>query len=337
LMADFIQGVHYKRPLKVLFDTGSDKTFIKRQSLPKGATPSLSSKAINVSTLTGNQEVKATVKLQGVTLPEFSTSTKIDKSIQAYVFDHESTYDVILGNDVLIPLGFNFLSSSKTMQWMGSTVEYKPLTYFEDAQVGGFVNEAYCFAWESSIEKSIDEHFPCCFATTKIKESKYEIVPTEQIIQEQKHLNEHQRSMLFKILEKFQPLFNGNLIEQGQLPKFKGPKVSLELLPNSKPVQSRPFPVPHKHHTVFKHELDRLEAIDVLSRTGPQEWLAPTFIIPKKDGRVRWISDFRALNKCHQAQGIQLTKNPRHPQEAQRISILYEDRHFNAILYIRIG
>ena len=67
----------------------------------------------------------------------------------------------------------------------------------------------------------------------------------------------------------------------------------MEKDPKAIPVASRPYSVPRAQQKIFKEELDRLEEIGVLERCGPAEWLSPTFCVPKKDGKVRWISDFR--------------------------------------------
>jgi hypothetical protein len=58
--------------------------------------------------------------------------------------------------------------------------------------------------------------------------------------------------------------------------------------------------IPHAHLETLKKEVWRLVEIGVLevvdgSKAGP--WCAPSFIIPKKDGRVRFITDYRKLNE----------------------------------------
>ena len=44
-------------------------------------------------------------------------------------------------------------------------------------------------------------------------------------------------------------------------------------------------------------EVERLCKVGVLKKVNRSEWAAPTFIIPKKDNTVRFISDFRELNQ----------------------------------------
>jgi len=42
----------------------------------------------------------------------------------------------------------------------------------------------------------------------------------------------------------------------------------------------------------LKAEVERLIKIGVLKKVNHSEWAAPAFVIPKKDGSVRFISDF---------------------------------------------
>ena len=59
----------------------------------------------------------------------------------------------------------------------------------------------------------------------------------------------------------------------------------------------QPFPVPPIHELTFKQELDQLEYIKVIKKINRSQLGKPTFIIPKKDITVSFISDFRELNK----------------------------------------
>ena len=51
------------------------------------------------------------------------------------------------------------------------------------------------------------------------------------------------------------------------------------------------------HLATFQCELNHLVKIGMLIPTQESEWALPSFIIPKKDGHVPWISDLRQLNK----------------------------------------
>jgi hypothetical protein len=62
------------------------------------------------------------------------------------------------------------------------------------------------------------------------------------------------------------------------------------------PYHARAFPIPKVHEATLKLEAQRLCDLGVLKKANCSEWAAPTFIIPKKDGYVRFISDFRQLN-----------------------------------------
>ena len=60
---------------------------------------------------------------------------------------------------------------------------------------------------------------------------------------------------------------------------------------------AQPYPIPKIHEKTLRMEVERLVQIGVLKKINRSEWAAPTFIIPKKDGTVRFISDFREVNK----------------------------------------
>ena len=104
------------------------------------------------------------------------------------------------------------------------------------------------------------------------------------------HLSATDRSHLLQLLRKYEVLFDGTLGD------WKGSEVGLELQPDATPYHGRPYPIPHIHEQATRTEVRRLVSLGVLEECHDSEWGAPSFIIPKKNGTVRFISDFRKLN-----------------------------------------
>jgi hypothetical protein len=98
----------------------------------------------------------------------------------------------------------------------------------------------------------------------------------------------------------------------------------IELKPNAKPYHSsRPFLVSKIHDTTFKIELECLTKAGFLKKVNQSEWTAPTFLIPKKDAMVQFMSDFRELNKRIKQKPYLIPKNSRLTVEAQRFPVCY--------------
>ena len=73
--------------------------------------------------------------------------------------------------------------------------------------------------------------------------------------------------------------------------------MSFELKEGTKPYHGRSYPVPKTYKDTTITELNRLVELGVVDFQTGLEWASPSFIIPKKDGTVHMITDFREVNK----------------------------------------
>jgi hypothetical protein len=71
------------------------------------------------------------------------------------------------------------------------------------------------------------------------------------------------------------------------------------------------------NHDTLKHETEWIVKLGVLKRYSDSEWAAPTLIIPKKNGTVRFISDFRKLNEMLKRKPYPIPKNEQMLQELE--------------------
>jgi hypothetical protein len=199
------------------------------------------------------------------------------------------TNDIIIGRDILLEIGMTICYNTVKFIWDEIKVDMVPRGHWTRKNINSF--------WKQ-LRQSKEE------ANAAIKKAEYKAADIEAIAESQTHLSLAEKTKFKAMLQEYIPLFQGT---QGC---FKGEPITLELLPNSKPYFSKPYSIPKAYMEVTKGEIDRLETIGLLTRVQSAEWAAPTFVIPKKNGTVRIITDFRMLNACLKRKPFPMPKIP---------------------------
>ena len=283
MYARSIQGRESNQLLHVLFDSGGSHTLINSRCLPPGAVPTVNAKA-KLKTIAGDFMTNRNVTLRDLKLTEFDKSKVIDEQ-SAYVFDEPSQCDMILGRDFLNGIGLEMSFKTNSMKWMDIVVDMK--------SPGHWSNESNVLnALLEEIDEELEEELEQSESFAAMLDARYEKVNTMDVADEQHHLTAEQRRQLGEMLKPFEVLFDG---EMGCYPHEE---LHLDVKEDAVPVHSRPYSVPKANEAAFRKELDHLCSKGILKKVHhPTEWASPTFTMLKKDGRVRWISGLRNLNK----------------------------------------
>ena len=123
-----------------------------------------------------------------------------------------------------------------------------------------------------------------------IIDSAYENVDLKQGANNATQLNYENRTQLLRLLKYFKGLFDGTLGDWDTEP------IHMELKPGCKPFNSKYYPVPIINKDAFCKEFKHLVKIVVLTLVQQSQYSIPVFVIPKKEGTMRFITYYLRLN-----------------------------------------
>ena len=225
--------------LRVLFDSGCSATLLNKEYCRSWVKTKL--KPISWSTKAGSFKTKRSCDIE-FTLPAFHENRKI--SCTAFVDEsHHSlcNYDMIIGRDLMHSLGIDLLFGSGQISWDNATIQMQhPINLKGD--------------WIDAMEQELlFAHDPDTTDAERIQgiiESTYTPADINKIVAECSHLEKEEQKQLYKLLQKYEPLFDGSLGTWNTEP------IDLELKePNVKPFHAKPYPVPYAHEKNLKKKL----------------------------------------------------------------------------------
>ena len=116
----------------------------------------------------------------------------------------------------------------------------------------------------------------------EIFDAKYEAIVPSDVVKQQDHMNSDQKKYFHKVLDKYANVFNVGTREE--YPDFE---VKLHLIDGAQPVFQKSYSVPQAYVCQFNKELYHLVEVGVFAPCKPSHWAFPTFVIPKKNVRIK--------------------------------------------------
>ena len=221
-------------------------------------------------------------------------------------------YDLILGRDILHDLGIIFKFKNKPIHHLARTFNLNETTKL-------YVK----FFFE------IKESCSVGIVTKRIKQIldvEYKKINSKSIIMNVNQLKDKQKNSLLELLQKFKKRFDGTL------GKYTGYDYTIELKEDVKPYHTKPFPIPKIRELTLKKKINRLIKIGVLTKINNSQWAASTIIIPKNNGTVRFISDFRERNISIKKKCLPIPNHSRFITQIRKIQICHIPRSNYGIL-----
>ena len=119
-------------------------------------------------------------------------------------------------------------------------------------------------------------------------------------------------------------------MSDGNIGTWHGKTYYIKPKPDAEPYHGIPFPVPRIHEITFKQELNQPEDCNVIKKFNRSKWGTMTFLNPKKDITLRFISDFIELNKL-------ILRQPYTIPTIQDLLLRLEGFRYGTTLYLNMG
>jgi hypothetical protein len=205
----------------------------------------------------------------------------VESDVVEYDKDNKPQYDLILGTVTMkeFCIILNFRDKMITIDEI--ILPMRNINNLKGSSILQVLRHNHSLAMEPQSTQDATEH------ATQILDAKYSKADLQSVVRDNcKHLSADQQKKLLQLLRKYELLFDGTLGD------WKTKPVSFQL-----PYHGRAFPVPKIHKNTLIKGVERLVKPGVLEQQPASEWASPSFLIPKKNRTVCFLSNFWEVNK----------------------------------------